>query len=109
MNSRRRWLFCAFASLAVVGCLSPTLPLPPPGEPEVTGPSEMGLVRLEGEAPRGSWITAYNRDLGEGRFQDVKNGRYGLELPAAVGHSIVLWYEIDGEKSLPLELEIRAR
>jgi hypothetical protein len=66
------------------------------------------MVRLRGTAPEGSWISAYNRDLGEGTFEDVVDQRYDIELRAEVGHHIVLWYEIGGDRSLPLELEIRA-
>ena len=65
---------------------------------------EAGLVRLEGVAPTGSLMTAYNRDLGEGRIQDVRNGRYDLEVPAEEGHTLILWYELRGEQSMPLEI-----
>jgi len=107
MSHARRRLVCALGPLLVAGCLAPTLPLPPPSEPTVTGPDANGLVRLQGSAPAGSWITAYNRDLGEGYFQDVRDGRYDFELPARVGDTIILWYELRGERSLPYEFRVR--
>lgn len=108
MLSARRRLLCVFSALAVFGCLSPTLPLPPPGEPTVTRIDE-GLVRLEGTAPNGALMTAYNRDLGEGRIQDVREGHYDLEVPAEEGHTLILWYTLHGEESLPLEILVRER
>lgn len=107
---RRRWLcvvsVTAFVSL--VGCLSPTLPLPPPNQPTVTGPNAEGFARLRGSAPAGSWVTAYNRNLGLGYIQDVPKGAYDLEIRARVGDEIAVWYELSGEESLPVEFEIKA-
>lgn len=109
MTSRaRRRLVCVFAALVAAGCLSPTLPLPPPSEPVVTGPSETGWLRLRGSAPFGSWMHAYNRTTGMGAFQDVLDGRYDFEIQASVGDSLVLWYAIRGEESLPLDLMVEA-
>lgn len=95
------------ALLSLVGCLSPTLPLPPPNEPTVTGPNSEGWARLRGSAPKGSWITAYNRNLALGYIQDVPEGAYDFEIQARVGDEIVLWYEIGGDESLPVEFKIR--
>jgi hypothetical protein len=38
------------AALAAVGCLSPTLPIPPPATPELTAPDAEGLVKVSGGA-----------------------------------------------------------
>jgi len=104
----RRLLLGALSALVAVGCLSPTLPLPPPSDPEVVGPNEQGLVRLSGAAPRDSWVTAFNRTTQRGFIQAVPDGTYELEFPAEVGDPIALWYEIGGRTSEPLELTIRA-
>lgn len=107
MTSRiGRRLVCVFAAIAVVGCLSPTLPLPPPSEPVVTGPTEAGLLRLRGSAPERSWMHAYNRNTGNGAFQEVRAGRYDFTIQAKTGDRLVLWYAMDGEESLPLDLEV---
>lgn len=108
MKSKARRKVCVLAAGLVIGCLSPTLPLPPPNEPTVTGPNEQGWALLSGSAPRGSWVTAYNRAAGLGYIQSVREGRYELEIRAKVGDEIALWYEIDGEQSLPVEFTIRA-
>lgn len=102
----RRLLLCAASAFLASGCLSPTLPLPPPGEPEVTGPNEQGLVRVAGSAPRNSWVTAFNRATQRGFIQAVPDGRYDIEFPAVVGDSIALWYDAGGRQSEVLEFEI---
>jgi hypothetical protein len=105
----RRQLICVAAALAAAACLSPTLPLPPPSEPTVSGPDEAGLVQLQGRAPATSWIFAINRASQLGTFKAVEaDGSYGLELRAEIGDQIVLWYEINGEGSEALTLVIRA-
>lgn len=104
-NPARRGLLCVFA-VVTVGCLAPTLPLPPPGEPTISGPDEVGQVRLAGRVPRGSWVTAINRNTDLGYIQAAPEGSYDFEIRASVGDAIVLWYELDGEDSLPLEFEI---
>src|SRR5690242_181318 len=97
--SRRR-LFCVAAALAAVACLSPTLPLPPPSEPTVSGPDETGVVHLSGRVRPAAWVFAIDRANEEGVFQKAEaDGSYELELRAAVGDEIVMWYEADGEGS----------
>lgn len=104
-----RRLLCVAATVAAAGCLSPTLPLPPPSEPVATGPTAAGLLRLRGSAPERSWMHAYNHDTGNGAFQEVRRGRYDFTIGAAVGDRLVLWYAIDGEESLPLDWTVKAQ
>lgn len=97
----------AAASL-VAGCLSPTLPLPPPNEPEVvSGPTEQGLVRLQGKVPANSWVFAlnHNSDLAfaQGTHED---GLYDFEIKAQVGDNVSLWYELSGDASDTLDFTI---
>lgn len=106
--SRRR-LVCVAAALAVAACLSPTLPLPPPSEPTVTGPDEAGVVRLQGRARPTAWVFAVNKASQFGAFQAADaEGRYELELRAQVGDEVALWYELNGEGSEALILVIEA-
>lgn len=102
----RRLLLCAATLLVAAGCLSPTLPLPPPGDPEVTAPNVQGLVRIRGSAPRDSWVTAFNRTTQRGFIQAAPEGRYDLEFPAETGDPIALWYEIGGRSSEVLEFTV---
>jgi len=104
----RRRLFCVAAALTAVGCLSPTLPLPPPAEPMVTGPDETGVVRLQGTVRPTAWVFAINRATELGSFGAAEDdGHYQLELRGAVGDEIVLWYELDGEGSESLTFTLK--
>ena len=106
--SRRR-LFCVAAALAAMSCLSPTLPLPPPSEPTISGPDETGTVRLSGRVRPTAWVFALDRANQLGVFQAAEaDGSYALELQAQVGDEIVMWYEIDGEGSESLVFTLRA-
>jgi hypothetical protein len=49
----------------------------------------------------------FNRSTGNGTFQDVKDGRYDIEIQAAVGDSLVLWYAVGGDESLPLDMTVK--
>lgn len=105
----RRRLFCVAAALAAVACLSPTLPLPPPSEPTVTGPDEAGVVHLQGRVRPTAWVFAIDRASQLGAFRAAEDdGRYDLELRAAIGDEIVLWYELDGEGSEALIFTLKA-
>lgn len=50
------------AALCLAGCLSPTLPLPPPGEPEVTSSEVAGMVRVEGIAKPYAEVICWNHN-----------------------------------------------
>ncbi len=97
--SRRRWLgaLCAL----VVGCLSPTLPLPPPAQPEITGPNDQGLVTLSGTVDRPeATVLALNERTAhiDGTFAD-KAGRYAFQVEAQPGDPMKLWWEFGKEVS----------
>jgi hypothetical protein len=99
-----RRLFLLLAGLAVVfgtGCLSPTLPLPPPNRPDtVEGPDAQGMVRISGTVHSNSLVYAFNAQNSQGVFQRVGgNGRYNLTIAAQIGDEITLWYESEGETS----------
>lgn len=103
----RRALLAALALFASA-CLSPTLPLPPPEQPEVIGPDADGLTELRGEVTSGAWIYAFNRNTGDGQFQDTGDtGQYRIVITTEVGDRMALWYTLGGEKSDSLYFEIR--
>jgi hypothetical protein len=85
-TSRRRagfaLLFLAAASLGSA-CLSPTLPLPPPAEPESIRPAEAeGDWIVTGTCVPGALITVFNEETGRGAvIEDIDySGRYSVAI-----------------------------
>jgi hypothetical protein len=96
----RRWWLGALCALAV-GCLSPTLPLPPPAAPDVTAPNEQGLVTLSGTVDQPeAMVLARNLRTAhiDGTFAD-NAGRYAFQMAAQPGDPAELWWEFGEEVS----------
>jgi hypothetical protein len=87
---RRSWLLGA--ALLAAGCLSPTLPLPPPSEPSVTASSTEGLVRFQGAVLPQSEVYAldHNSNLIAGQHTD--SGEYDFTMAALPGDNMSFWY-----------------
>ena len=89
--------------VAAGGCLSPTLPLPPPYEPTVSKVDAEGYVTLQGgvgAADPGAIVYGYDQQNGEGSIDTVGgSGQYRLRMPAATGDTIVVWQEQGSERS----------
>lgn len=87
----RRSLLILVGAFAV-GCLSPTLPLPPPSKPSVEGPDEQGNVTLDG------WVIGDAVYAGNPRTKEIRgqfvadDGHYRFAIPAEVGDELELWY-----------------
>ena len=83
----------AGGSLLASGCLSPTLPLPPPSRPDITPPDSRGLSTLSGRVPSGTTALAQNLANGKlvGQVTD-ETGFYELQILAESGDRIALWY-----------------
>jgi hypothetical protein len=90
LRSRRSWLLGT--ALFVVGCLSPTLPLPPPSDPLVTSTDTAGLVRLTGSVEPESQVFAWNRSTDSIRGQFTKSGIYDFTIEAQERDSVTFWY-----------------
>jgi hypothetical protein len=104
---RRLWLAAALA-LAVGGCLSPTLPLPPPSKPDVSGPDENGEVTLRGTVQPRAEVFAANMRTGEIRGQiTLDDGIYEFKLPAQVDDEVTLWYTVGTKQSQGVTFRIR--
>ncbi|GEM_PF-465565 len=75
------------------GCLSPTLPLPPPSSPYVTAPNDNGLIELTGRVPSRSPVYVHNTRTDDvvGQFTE-QDGRYQLTIAARRGDFLTLWY-----------------
>lgn len=94
------------ALVLVASCLSPTLPLPPPANPEVRSVGQ-GLVELSGEVPvSDAQVFAANDATGVYAGSDAEAGRYRFRIPAEPGDPMRLWY-VDGlEKSFEVPFTI---
>lgn len=90
LRSRRRWL--VVAALFAAGCLSPTLPLPPPSDPTVSSTDTAGLVRLTGTVEPDSDVFAKNHSTGLITGQYTKTGLYDFTIQAQDRDAITLWY-----------------
>lgn len=96
---RRRALF-AWLGLVAVGCLAPTLPLPPPSRPDIEGPTPDGNVTLTGTAPPTTAVVAENLANGEIRGQRASaEGAYRIVIPALVGDRMALTYREGTDQS----------
>lgn len=110
MRQQRRRVFLGLLSgAAITGCLSPTLPLPPPEQPEVSGPDPAtGEVRLRGSVPKKSQVFAINLRSKDIRGEVVGNdGRYDFFLPARIGDEVSMFYRKGTDESQSLLFMIR--
>lgn len=99
-ESRRRWLWAGLAMMLTGACLSPTLPLPPPSDPELEADGQ-GRWRLSGAVGEaGIRVLAYNwrTNLLWGQVSDA-DGLYSFWIEAETGDVIELWYEVGEEQS----------
>ena len=104
-RSRRGWLLGT--ALLAAGCLSPTLPLPPPNDPLVTSTDTAGLVRLTGSVEPESQVFAWNRGTDSIRGQFTKSGIYDFTIEAQERDSITFWYIHGNVESPPAEFVIK--
>jgi hypothetical protein len=104
-RSRRSWLLGA--ALFAAGCLSPTLPLPPPTSPEMTATDTQGLVQLSGNVPPQSAVFALNHNSNVIAGQYTESGAYQFTIEAQEHDSMSLWYVHATEESPPAEFFIK--
>lgn len=96
---QRRSLFAG--ALLAVACYSPTLPLPPPGKPEVSAVvGTTDRYRLTGVVEPHGEVVARNRRTALLAGQVTGGtGRYDFEVVGAEGDSMELWYVVGTEAS----------
>lgn len=106
-GSTRRSFLGVVSALFFVGCLSPTLPLPPPGRPQISSPDEMGMVRVSGTVrSRATALVLNSRtDRIAGQKTDT-SGKYDIEIEAQVRDRLVIWYEVGDETSQIVEVYV---
>lgn len=108
----RRWLLGAMLCLSA-GCLSPSLPLPPPYEPTTT-PSKIGsdYVHLEGHnAEANAIITVINNaappdKLGVVAMADAR-GDWQCDVWGHKGESLIVSQTVDGQEGPSISFVIR--
>lgn len=107
VGRRRQLLFVA--GLCLVGCLSPTLPLPPPATPSVSAPDESGMVHIEGVAVPQAEVIAWNRrtDVIAGQVTR-ESPSYSILMAAEVDDTIEVWYIKGDEESPSVKVRVRA-
>jgi hypothetical protein len=100
-----RRLLLGVAGLCLASCLSPTLPLPPPAKPDVSGPDESGYVRLQGVAAPRSEVIAWNHNnnLIAGQVTG-DTSLYDFEIKAEENDVIELWYIKGSEESSSVKI-----
>jgi hypothetical protein len=90
------------------GCLSPTLPLPPPNPPDVQATDTEGVYRLTGTVTANSHATAWNQntDLSYGQ-QTQANGRYDFVIAGTEGDTVLFYYTLGTDQSQPIDFELK--
>jgi len=110
--ARRPFLTLVLATAAVVvgGCLSPTLPLPPPSPPTVSETDTEGVYRLTGTVTPNSHVTAWNfsTDLSYGQ-QTSADGAYDFIVLGSEGDAMSLSYSVGTDESQPQDFVLEAR
>lgn len=102
--SRRRVLQWAATALLASGCLSPTLPLPPPSPPDVTNLGG-GEYRVQGSIPLVG--TVLIRDTRSRLvYGQADTQVFDVVVSAEPGDRMVLWYEVSGDQSDPVLFQI---
>lgn len=104
----RRWqpfrslvLVGLLSCAAFAGCLSPTLPLPPPGEPDGIGANEDGTWQIAGTCIEGAEVVVLNEATGRGAVVvDLdRNGRYVAVIEGDACDVILVSQSIGDEAS----------
>lgn len=104
--ARRRVL--VLAAVVLVGCLSPTLPLPPPSRPNIEGPDATGSVTLSGVVRPGAhvYVDNLNSGMSAGQRADLDSGKYRFAIGAAVGDQLSMFYRLGIEESPSIQFNI---
>lgn len=104
-RSRRGWL--ATVALFAAGCLSPTLPLPPPSDPTVASTDTQGLIRLTGSVEPQSEVFALNHNNSRISGQYTDSGNYDFTIAAEQGDFLSLWYVNRTRESPPNDFVVK--
>jgi hypothetical protein len=107
----RRLLLLFGAGALVAGCLSPTLPLPPPSPPDVTQVG-VGQYEVSGSLPMAGTVLVQNERTNLVYGETVEQ-LYHFNVAAQPGDEMSLWYEASdvaqfyGERSQTITFDIK--
>ena len=104
-RTRRHWL--VLAGLCLAGCLSPTLPLPPPSDPQVSGTDPDGNVRITGAVLPDSEVFALNLTNNVIAGQLTASGGYDFKIKAQQFDELTIWYVRDTVQSPPTAFSVK--
>lgn len=102
VTTRRRWLSLLLGlALAAPACLSPTLPLPPPEEPDGIELAEDGLWHVRGSCTPGAMVLVQNLATGaiDGIEDKNADGRYFIRVPGELCDPAEVFEVIDDTTS----------
>ena len=104
MPAPRRLLALALVGLAALaapaaGCLSPTLPLPPPEAPDTIQEEGAGSWLVAGACTDHATVFVGDVKTGSGIFRACTHGSYAITVPAKKCDTGFVSEEIDGEMS----------
>src|SRR6188768_72046 len=102
LRSRRGWLLGT--ALFAAGCLSPTLPLPPPTDPSVSATETAGLVRLTGVVEPDSQVYAFNQRTYDIKGRYTPSGAYDFTIEAQNGDILTFWYAKGNTESATVDI-----
>jgi hypothetical protein len=100
---------------SLAGCLSPTIPLPPPDEPTITPSTEPNKVQLAGRnATAGAFIVVFNDNASvplservSGAQVDAKGNWSCVMRYGTFGETATLYQEVNDERSTPRQFVVR--
>jgi hypothetical protein len=91
----------------LAGCLSPTLPLPPPATPTVSGTDTDGNVRVTGYVEPESEVFVLNQATNVISGQLTPSGMYDFKIQAKQYDPLSLWYVKDTVQSPPTDFTVK--
>jgi hypothetical protein len=111
---RRRSFLRSIAAFAVLAlgqaCVAPTLPVPPPSQPDVSEPDSSGIVTLKGKAGSATpnaEVTVWNPEISEGRVTIAQpDGSWEEQIPAISKHVLWVWQTIGYDRSSTIEVKV---
>jgi hypothetical protein len=106
MSTRARRTWIVGVALTLAGCLSPTLPLPPPANPTVVDQGN-GTVELSGSVEAQSQVLALNNSSNEIIGQNTETGAYRFTIAAKPGDDITFWYQNGADVSPSIDFLIK--
>ena len=113
---RRRLLLPVLALLASLtlvasGCLSPTLPLPPPDVPSTITAGAAGTWDVFGACTPGARVTVFNERTGAGVVIEDRAGSGRYHVMIAGAQCDVAWVieEVDSDRSAPTTFVLAPR